>query len=142
MVNSIKSITPSNGEDLNKFSEINKILRKLQDQEQRIDSKISYLESLLRSIRSDFKSFRSVSITSNYTARNYDWINVKSGATIKFPSNPIVNSEIIIRVGDDNNVPLDGNGKKINGSSTGRLYRKGTSIKFKYFIDENEWFAI
>jgi len=91
---------------------------------------------------SPFRVFNAVSTNTSYTANNWDWINAKNGAPITLPAYPEVNSEVIIRNGDGSLIQLKGNGRLINGSSTGELRRKGTCIKFKYFIDDNEWFAI
>ena len=85
--------------------------------------------------------FRAVTITSNYTALPFDFINAVNGSTITFPQYPEENSVIIVRNGDGSSIKLNGNGKNINGSSTGVLQRKSTSIEFYYFIASNEWFA-
>lgn len=91
---------------------------------------------------SPFRVFNAVSTNTIYIANNWDWINAKNGSSIILPAYPEVNSEVIIRNGDGSLIRLKGNGRLINGSSTGELRRKGTCIKFKYFIDDNEWFAI
>ena len=91
---------------------------------------------------SPFRVFNAVSTNTIYIANNWDWINAKNGSSIILPAYPEVNSEVIIRNGDGSLIGLKGNGRLINGSSTGELRRKGTCIKFKYFIDDNEWFAI
>ena len=85
--------------------------------------------------------FTAKTITSNYTALPFDFINAVNGSTITFPQYPEENSVIIVRNGDNSTINLNGNGKNINGSSTGVLQRQGTSIEFYYFIDSNEWFA-
>lgn len=87
------------------------------------------------------KSFNAVTTDSNYTAVAFDFVNAKSGATIKFPKFPDENDVIIIRNGDGTLISLDGNGKTMNGSSTGKLFKKETTINFHYFIDSDEWFA-
>lgn len=88
------------------------------------------------------KTFNAVSTSNNYTAADWDWVNAKRASTITFPQYPSAGAEIIIRVGDNTFIGLNGNGKNIDGSSTGVLRRKGTSIRFKYFIDDDEWFPI
>ena len=92
-------------------------------------------------IEQTVKQIRTVTVTSNYTAVDGDFINAKSNAQITFPQYPIENSVIIVRNGDGSQIKLNGNGKKVNGESTGILSRKGTSIEFHYFIDSDEWFA-
>jgi hypothetical protein len=84
---------------------------------------------------------RTVTVTSNYTALPNDFINAKNNAQITFPKYPDENSVIIVRNGDGSRIKLIGNGKKINGSTTGYLTRKETAIEFYYFIDSDEWFA-
>lgn len=102
-----------------------------------IDQEISYNFPI-----EPHQTFNAVSASLNYTAADWDWINAKRAATITFPEYPSDGAEIIIRVGDNTLISLNGNGRLINGSSTGVLRQKGTSIRFKYFIDESEWFAI
>jgi hypothetical protein len=82
-----------------------------------------------------------VSTSVNYTANDFEFINAKSGATITLPETPNDYSAVIIRNGDGSNIGLDGNKRLINGQSTGKIQRKGTSIVLQYFLDDNEWFA-
>ena len=88
------------------------------------------------------KGFRGVSVTSNYTAVPWDWVKAKSRSTVTFPKYPENGDEIIVANGDGSKITLDGNGKNINGSNTGKIQLKYTSIRFKYFLDDNEWLAI
>ena len=92
-------------------------------------------------IETTVSDIRAVTVTSNYTAVDGDFINAKSNAQITFPKYPEENSVIIVRNGDGSTIKLLGNGKNMNGESTGQLTRKGTSIEFHYFIDSDEWFA-
>ena len=85
--------------------------------------------------------FRAVTVTSNHTATDHEFINATRSSTISLPEYPIENSVIIIRNGDSSSIKLSGNGKNINGSSTGVLTRQGTSIEFYYFLASDEWFA-
>ncbi len=85
--------------------------------------------------------FKAVTVTGIYTAMPYDFINAKTRAQITFPAYPEENSVIIVRNGDNSSIKLIGNGKNINGSSTGVLQKQGTSIEFYYFIASDEWFA-
>lgn len=85
--------------------------------------------------------FTSVSITGNYTASGWDWINAKNGVTITFPETPIAGSEIIVRNGDGSSITINGNGKLINSSSSVVIGSQGTSIRFKYFATDNEWYG-
>lgn len=85
------------------------------------------------------QGFRALTKTSNYTAIGQDFVNAKLGATISLPQYPEENAIVIIRNGDGSNIKLNGNGKNINGSSTGNIHRKGTALVFHYFIDSDEW---
>jgi hypothetical protein len=86
-------------------------------------------------------SYRAVTVTTNYTSLDFDYINAKSRATITLPEYPKDNSVVIIRNGDGSEIGLNGNGRLINGFSTGKLRRQGTALTLQYFIDDNEWFA-
>jgi hypothetical protein len=92
-------------------------------------------------IQQEQKVFTAKTISGNYTALPFDFINARYNAQITFPQYPEENSVIIVRNGDGSTIKLSGNGKNINGSSTGVLQKQGTSIEFYYFIDSNEWFA-
>ena len=86
-------------------------------------------------------AFNAVTVTSNYTMVSFDFVNAKSGASITLPKYPNENGVIIIRNGDGTKIKFLGNGKKINGSTTGSINREGTAITMQYFIDSDEWFA-
>ena len=82
-----------------------------------------------------------ITVSTAYTAQANDFINAKGGATITFPRYPDDSEIIVIRNGDGTQIRLDGNGKSLNGQSTGILNRQGTAIEFYYFIDSDEWLA-
>ena len=86
-------------------------------------------------------SFNAVSVSSDYTAISFDFINATNGASIIFPANPAENDIIVVRNGDKSKINLDGNGRKINGSLSGAIRKEGTCIEFYYFIKTNEWLA-
>jgi len=79
--------------------------------------------------------------TTNVTMVDYQFVNAKNSITVTFPQYPVENSFVIVRNGDGSKITLDGNGKNINGSSSGVLRRATTTIEFFYFIDDDEWFA-
>ena len=85
--------------------------------------------------------FNAITKATDYTLISFDYVNFTSNATATFPANPGQNDKVKIRKGGGNRIKLDGNGKDINGSSTGNIYNNGTSITFCYFIDTDEWFA-
>lgn len=93
------------------------------------------------SVNHFIKSFRAVTKSEDYTAIEDDFVNAKLGATIALPRYPDENAVVIIRNGDGSTIKLNGNGKTINGSTTGKIYRKGTAIVWQYFIDSDEWLA-
>ena len=82
-----------------------------------------------------------VTAVSDYAASNYDFINATQDSTITLVKYPVENSVIILRNGDGSRIKFSGNGKNINGSSSGSITRKGTAITLQYFIDTDEWFA-
>ena len=84
---------------------------------------------------------RAVTVSEAYTAQVNDFVNAKSCATITFPQYPDDGDIIVIRNGDGSSIKLAGNGKSLNGSTTGTLSRQGTAIEFYYFIDSDEWFS-
>lgn len=85
--------------------------------------------------------FNPVSTTENYTAVDYDFINAKSTSEITLPEYPRDGGVVIVRNGDGTKITIKGNGRSINGETTGIIYRKGTALTLQYFIDDNEWFA-
>lgn len=85
--------------------------------------------------------FTSITKSESYTANDFEFINAKANALVTFPKYPCENSVIIIRNGDGSTIKLNGNGKNMNGESTGIISKKETSIEFHYFIDSDEWFA-
>jgi len=99
------------------------------------------LQSLFSSLIPEIKQWRAVTVTSDYTALDHDFINAKSGATVKFPKYPSEGAAITIRNGDGTQIKLAGNGKKMNNEFSGIINNNGTSIDFYYFLDSDEWFA-
>jgi len=85
--------------------------------------------------------FNAVSVTTSYTACDYEFINCSNPITITLPYNPCENSVIIIRNSDGSQVTIDGNSKNINGESEPLLRAKNSSIVFHYFIESDEWFT-
>ena len=72
---------------------------------------------------------------------SHDFINAKSNALIYFPEYPEVNATFTIRNGDGSRITLYGNGKMLNGCSTGIIDDEETSIDWHYFIGTDEWFS-
>ncbi len=88
-----------------------------------------------------FEKLTAITVSSSYTAQPNDFINATLGVTITFPQYPEAGSVFVIRNGDGSSIKLAGNGKSLNGCTTGTLSRKGTAIEFYYFIDSDEWLA-
>lgn len=84
---------------------------------------------------------RAVSVATNYTANESEFINATRSAVITMPEHPGDSATVTIRNGDGTEIVIKGNGRKINGETTARLTMKGTVVDFYYFIDTNEWFA-
>jgi hypothetical protein len=91
---------------------------------------------------SPFRAFNAVSTNTSYTANNWDWINAKNGAPITLPLYPEVNSEVIVRNGGNKRIDILGNGRKINDKDCLIIYKKGNSVKLKFFVDDNQWFGV
>lgn len=86
-------------------------------------------------------SFNAITKATDYTLVSFDYVNFTANATATFPQYPRENDKVKIRKGGGSEVKLNGNGKSINGSTTGSLYKDETNITFTYFIDSDEWFA-
>lgn len=88
------------------------------------------------------KEFRCFTVSGgSYTAIDHDYINAKSSALICFPEYPSINATFTTRNGDGSMISLNGNGRMLNGCSTGIIDEKDASIDWHYFIDTDEWFS-
>ena len=87
------------------------------------------------------KELRCYTVTADATVLPSDFVNCKNRATITFPLYPEENATVVIRNGDGSTIRMLGNGRKINGSSSGAIYRLKTTIEWSYFLDTDEWFA-
>jgi len=76
-----------------------------------------------------------------YTAIPWEWLNVKVGY-IYLPQYPSDGDEVIVRNGHGGSVEINPNGKKINDEDFFIIYRKGSSVRLKYFLDDNQWFGV
>lgn len=77
-----------------------------------------------------------------YTINDLELVTATKGATLTFPKYPKPESYIITRNGDGSLIKLLGNGKTMNGSTTGFLRRKNRSVVWQYLLDTDEWAAI
>ena len=81
--------------------------------------------------------YNAVTVTENYTANAYDFINAKNSAKITLPS-PDVNDVVIVRNGDGSKITIEST-KNINGHTKVESIRKNTALVIQYFIDSDEW---
>jgi hypothetical protein len=107
----------------------------------KLEADIKDLERRDNASTENSKEFNGYTVTQNQTLRDFDFVNVKNRSTVTLPQYPVKNSVIIIRNGDGSTVGINANGKTLNDETTGKLYRKGTTITIQYFIDSNEWVA-
>ena len=87
------------------------------------------------------KEYRAVTVSADYVSLDHDFINALQSCTITLPEYPCENAVVVVRNGDGSTINLDGNGRNINGESTGKLRLKAAAYNFYYFIDTNEWFV-
>ena len=145
------------------FRELNKIIFQLYNQGQDTSSTVTTLEVTQQIINADSEGFEglpvavetqlinshddgvindyTVSVTGVYYAGIGQSINATHAAVIYFPEYPADSDGFTVRNGDGSLITLNGNGKKMNGSTTGKLKRKGTSIDFVYHLNLDEWFS-
>lgn len=84
--------------------------------------------------------FTAVTKDADYTALSFDFIAVTKKATIKLPSNPDDNDQVIVINAKGKEVTVDGNGKRINNDTSTRSLRQNTGIVYQYFIDLDQWY--
>lgn len=96
------------------------------------------LDSTVKQIEIDTMNFVAKVKITNYTAINKDWVEARSGATIKAPSNPLANDQFIVSNGDGSTITVLGNGNDIKYTKTDTKIltrKKGTSLHFQLFED-------
>lgn len=127
-------------------AKIKTINRKLGELEALFD--VARLEGSVKQIEIDTQGFYGRVETSNYTAVNKDWVEGRNGVTVKLPTNPLVNDQVIVSNGDGSRIIIDGNGNNIKYTKTGtRLITRnqGTSYHLQFFrfqtdlITETYW---
>lgn len=111
--------------------------------------KLDYTVGLVKQLLIDTQDFNGKIKTANYTAKNKEWIEARTKATISLPGNPLRNHQVIVSNGDGSTITISGNGNNIKYTSTDTSLitkRKGTSLHFHYFIDnvasESYWRVI
>ncbi len=110
------------------FGLIQQLLQRVEDLENDIQPQLDFT-----------RNFNNITKDVNYTAVDWDFVNVKAGSEITLPSSPEENSVIIIRNGDGTAIKINPNGRTINGETSAKIVREGTALFIHYFIDTNEW---
>ena len=95
------------------------------------------VEAAVRQLQLDTAKFNTKIKTSNYTAKNKDYIEGRGNVTFKFPANAVRGDEVIFANGGGI-ITINGNGNNIKYTSTDTTFiirQKGTSIHFHFFED-------
>ena len=157
---SLNKLTPGSPEY---YRELHRIIFQLYNQGQDNSSTVTTLQVTQQVISGDIDEFEglpvtlqtplinshddgvindyTVAVTGVYYAGIGQSINATHAAVIYFPEYPADSDGFTVRNGDGSLITLNGNGKKMNGSTTGKLKRKGTSIDFVYHLNLDEWFS-
>lgn len=108
--------------------------------------KVPYLFGQVDKLNRQNALFNTIIKTTNYTAKNRDFVEARNRITVKFPKNARRGDEIIVANGDGSKITIDGNGNNIKYDSTDSTFttsRNGSSFHFHFFIDndnsENYW---
>lgn len=112
------------------FGLIQDLLQRVEDLENDIQPQIDFT-----------KNFNNISTDVDYTANDWDFVNVKGGKMVTLPLSPEENSVVIVRNGDGTTIKINANGKTINGEKNAVVIRQGTALFIHYFIDTDEWFV-
>lgn len=104
-----------------------------------LESKLEDLERQKEVKTDNLAGFNSLTIRTNTTLSDFDFVDVFNRSTVTLPKYPVKNSVIIIRNGDGSTISINANGKTLNGEKTGKLYREGTALTIQYFIDSDKW---
>ena len=82
---------------------------------------------------------QSISASSNYTGLSNEYIKASSSITVTFPLYPKEGDMFGIKNNDGTTISYDGNGRNVNGSSTGSIKYQNTSLMFYYSLPDNSW---
>jgi hypothetical protein len=98
------------------------------------------LEATVKQIAIDTAGFRGRVEITDYTAENKEWIEARGRITIKLPSDPLVNDQVIVSNGDGAVITIQGNGNDIkytDKDTSINIRNQGTSLHFQLFEDES-----
>jgi len=111
-----------------------KLLRQVDSLVNAVDNTIE--NAKIRQLEIDTMSFVGKVKIIDYTSINKDWIEARNKITIKLPSNPLVNDQVIISNGDNSLIRILGNGNNIKYTTTDtsiNIRNQGTSLHFQLF---------
>lgn len=111
-----------------------KLLRQVDCLVNAVDNSIA--NAKIKQLEIDTMSFVGKVKVTAYTAINKDWIEARSKAVIKLPSNPLANDQVIISNGDGSLIKIMGNGNDIKYTTTDtsiNIRNQGTSLHFQLF---------
>ena len=115
---------------------IAKLTKKVSDNESTSD--LYLLKAAISQLQTNTASFDTKVKAINYTAKNKEYIEGRSGVTLYFPKNAKRNDEVIFANGDGSSITFNGNGNVIKYTSTDTTFitrRKGSSYHFHFFVD-------
>ena len=85
------------------------------------------------------KDFNQISVIKEYTAVDYDFMDVTTSDTICLPLYPGAKAVIIAINGHSSSITIDGNGRLINGDSSVKSVQQNTMLTFYYLQITDRW---
>jgi len=85
------------------------------------------------------KDFNQISVIKEYTAVDYDFMDVTTSDTIYLPLYPGAKAVIIAINGHSSSITIDGNGRLINGDSSVKSVQQNTMLTFYYLQITDRW---
>ena len=80
-------------------------------------------------------------VTTDYTGLPNQFVKASNSAKITFPATPNEGDRFVVKNADGSAIQILGNGRLINGSSSGIIRKRNTCIDFYYFLDDDSWDA-
>jgi hypothetical protein len=146
IVNEVLSISSSVDRLEHFFGLVLSMKRRISSLEASLSNHI--VEAAVRQLQIDTARFDTKIKTSNYTARNKDYVEARNGITVKFPGSAVRGDEVIFANGDGTRITFDGNGNDIKHRTTSKTLittSAGSSLHFHFFedngLDERYWRA-
>ena len=85
------------------------------------------------------KDFNQISVIKEYTAVDYDFMDVTTSDAICLPLYPGAKAVIIAINGHSSSITIDGNGRLINGDSSVKSVQQNTMLTFYYLQITDRW---